>query len=299
MARDFGRIRSQFWADERVREWPLDLKAVAAYLLTCEHATALGAFRVPAAYIAEDLGITPDEARGHLKRLEADGFIRVCRSGWVWLIKYLRHNRPENANVRKHIVGLARAVPSGVVFRADLMASLAADLAGDGPEKPQKTETVTKPFLNHSETLSNTEPILTYPNLTEPVSDSEIHPATSSGAPSARRDPSGTRLPTDWKPDDGLVRFAAEQGFHPDRIAAIAEQFRDYWHAVAGAKGRKADWAATWRNWVRREAEGAQNGGNQGQQRQSPGRKQRDIQLAAAFEAGGGGRREPAVRGGD
>jgi hypothetical protein len=32
-----------------------------------------------------------------------------------------------------------------------------------------------------------------------------------------------------------------------------AQRFADYWHGVAGAKGRKADWLATWRNWVRGE----------------------------------------------
>ena len=31
-----------------------------------------------------------------------------------------------------------------------------------------------------------------------------------------------------------------------------AECFADYWHAKAGADARKADWLATWRNWVRR-----------------------------------------------
>src|SRR5690606_5110201 len=30
--------------------------------------------------------------------------------------------------------------------------------------------------------------------------------------------------------------------------------FRDYWHGVAGAAARKADWPATWRNWIRRAA---------------------------------------------
>ena len=294
MARDYGRIRSQFWADERVRAWSLDLKAVAAYLLTCEHATALGAFRVPPAYIADDLGITPAEARGHLKRMEADGFIRVCNSGWVWIIKYLRHNRPENANVRKHIFGLARAVPSVVSFRADLMASLAADLEGDAPEKPQKIEVVPKPFRNPSKTLSNTEPNLTYPNLSEPnlsepVSDSEIHPATAVGARGAPKTAKATRIPPDWEPDDELTAFAAGLGFDPDRIATIAATFRDYWIAKSGAGGRKFDWAATWRNWCRREAEGKLNDGTSGQRGQSRGQAARAVQLAAALGSIGRG----------
>jgi hypothetical protein len=33
------------------------------------------------------------------------------------------------------------------------------------------------------------------------------------------------------------------------------DTFVDYWHATPGAKGRKADWQATWRNWMRRSHE--------------------------------------------
>lgn len=35
--------------------------------------------------------------------------------------------------------------------------------------------------------------------------------------------------------------------------AETALRFADYWHSVPGAKGRKANWLATWRNWVRSE----------------------------------------------
>ena len=51
-----------------------------------------------------------------------------------------------------------------------------------------------------------------------------------------------------------LEGFAVGLGLNADAVAA---QFRDYWHAQPGAKGRKADWDATWRNWCRREAERA------------------------------------------
>ncbi len=38
----------------------------------------------------------------------------------------------------------------------------------------------------------------------------------------------------------------------PDVPASEHERFADYWRAQPGAKGRKADWPATWRNWMRR-----------------------------------------------
>lgn len=62
----------------------------------------------------------------------------------------------------------------------------------------------------------------------------------------------GTRLPEDWQPSEALVAFAV--GMHLDPVH-LAANFRDYWHAVPGQRGRKADWSATWRVWCRKEAE--------------------------------------------
>jgi hypothetical protein len=36
-----------------------------------------------------------------------------------------------------------------------------------------------------------------------------------------------------------------------DQVLAMADQFRDYWHAKPGAGAVKLDWLGTWRNWVR------------------------------------------------
>lgn len=60
------------------------------------------------------------------------------------------------------------------------------------------------------------------------------------------RPPNGSRLPQDWQPDEPGCDGAT---------ARTLERFRDYWTAQAGAKGRKSDWQATWRNWCRRDAE--------------------------------------------
>lgn len=61
-----------------------------------------------------------------------------------------------------------------------------------------------------------------------------------------------SRLPPDWQPDDSDSAFLTSQ--RPDLdLRETASRFRDYWHAQPGAKGRKLDWPATWRNWVRNE----------------------------------------------
>lgn len=65
----------------------------------------------------------------------------------------------------------------------------------------------------------------------------------------------GSRLPADWKLPDEWAEFARAE--RPDwddaHLLRVSLEFRDYWHAKAGQDARKADWTATWRNWVRRE----------------------------------------------
>lgn len=77
-------------------------------------------------------------------------------------------------------------------------------------------------------------------------------PATATTSkPSKASKARGARLPAGWRPDADLIAWtranapAAANGLELDR-------FRDYWTAQPGAKGRKTDWAATWRNWARR-----------------------------------------------
>jgi hypothetical protein len=63
-----------------------------------------------------------------------------------------------------------------------------------------------------------------------------------------------TRLPPDWRlPDDWKTwTFAVRKDWTPEGVVRLSIGFRDYWIGVAGAKGLKQDWNATWRNWVRR-----------------------------------------------
>jgi hypothetical protein len=80
-----------------------------------------------------------------------------------------------------------------------------------------------------------------------------------SAPPAAKDDAQGKRLPKDWAlPDDWRAWALAERpGIN---VAEEAAKFADYWHGIAGAKGRKADWLATWRNWIRNSRGPAGNG---------------------------------------
>jgi hypothetical protein len=59
-----------------------------------------------------------------------------------------------------------------------------------------------------------------------------------------------SRLPEDWQPREEDFLLMKEH-FPSLDLKLETHAFRDYWRSVAGAKGRKSDWDATWRNWIR------------------------------------------------
>lgn len=78
----------------------------------------------------------------------------------------------------------------------------------------------------------------------------DVHDPRQPGERVADATRTGTRLPDDWTPNAELRRWAAAE--HPNVDLRIEiEKFRDYWHAKPGRDGRKVDWSATWRNWIR------------------------------------------------
>ncbi len=70
---------------------------------------------------------------------------------------------------------------------------------------------------------------------------------------SSRASDRGTRLPDHFPVTDDMKDWAKNNA--PTVGAADHEAFVDYWRSVPGAKGRKVDWEATWRGWMRRENE--------------------------------------------
>lgn len=61
----------------------------------------------------------------------------------------------------------------------------------------------------------------------------------------------GTRFSLDAIPEDWVLFCSKERSdLNP---TVVFEGFKDYWVSAPGAKGIKADWFATWRNWIRNQ----------------------------------------------
>lgn len=91
----------------------------------------------------------------------------------------------------------------------------------------------------------------------EPLPPTEASPLPVERArklrpPAARPKPAhGCRLPSDWRlPALPVDLTLALESWPPGKLEREERKFRDYWAAKAGAGGRKADWDATWRNWL-------------------------------------------------
>ena len=63
----------------------------------------------------------------------------------------------------------------------------------------------------------------------------------------------GTRIPEGF-PDQQAMDYAFQVADR-DRAILEADKFRDHWLSVSGSRGVKADWLATWRNWLRKSEE--------------------------------------------
>lgn len=140
-------------------------------------------------------------------------------------------------NTQKSIAGKASA--------AARAARREQALNGKATDVPTAVPTAVERALNGTST--NQEP-RTNNQEPEPKEQAPQAPPAEAKADKAR----GSRLPADWKPSPEDVAYCKTE--RPDlRPSSVAQNFFDYWIAQPGAKGRKADWSATWRSWVRKE----------------------------------------------
>jgi len=76
---------------------------------------------------------------------------------------------------------------------------------------------------------------------------------------SRKRADRAQRLPDGWQPEPE-TELISKLGVRRQHVDQELERFIDYWISQPGARGRKVNWQATWRNWLRRSVEISQGG---------------------------------------
>ena len=252
MARDFGKVRTAFWADDRVQAWPERIKFMALYLLTAPHANAIGCFRAPIQYIAADTGLPALDVRHSLEFLQQEDFLRYCnKTGFVLIKKFLSHNCIENPKVGSHCIKLAMALPRSLPFLAEIEAVLKAALVTvkvkwDGFGYP--IETVSEPYRT-----PEPEP--------EPEPETERDAGEKIRPPHLRQVwPENAVVPENW------VKAAAGQrkmaGLPEIDLRALALMFANHYAADRANPRTVTEYQAKWNNWALKEKVNDRPNGN-------------------------------------
>lgn len=84
----------------------------------------------------------------------------------------------------------------------------------------------------------------------ETETETETTTPPKGGVPRKR----GTRIPEPFMLTTDMKQWAADEVPTVD-IESATRRFVDYWRSESGAKATKIDWTATWRNWLRRDAD--------------------------------------------
>jgi hypothetical protein len=123
--RDYGVVRVRFWEWAKRKRLNAEERELALYLLTSPHGNCLGCFRLPMAYLCDDLAKDIETVTRTVSRLSEIGFLeRDEETGWTWIIGFLEHNPIPNRNVGKAVEKQLDAVPPEVPFYGRMVEAL-------------------------------------------------------------------------------------------------------------------------------------------------------------------------------
>jgi hypothetical protein len=159
--RDYGKVHSKFWSSADIRALTDTGRLLAIYLMTSPHSTIAGVFRLPDGYVCEDMQWTPERVAQGFAELLSKGFANRCdTTKWVWVIKHLDWNPPENPNQRKSAMKVALGVADDCCWKLDFMRACGQSLGIETPQKANPSRTVPKPFPNQEQKQEQEQDIL-------------------------------------------------------------------------------------------------------------------------------------------
>lgn len=220
--RDYGKLHSSFWTSSTTRDLSDRGRVLAIYLVAGPHTNMIGCFRLPDAYVADDLKWTSARVSEGFAELFQKGFAtRDETTKWVFIRRFLRWNPIENPNQGKSAGRLFVQVPNEFVAKPDLARMLEAQ----GGRVPHS---ILEPFLNGCETLS------------EPGTEQE---------PIQEQEPNGRSV---FRPPsiDEVRVYCQER-----KNSIEPERFIDHYTANGWRVGKASmkDWKACVRTWEKNE----------------------------------------------
>lgn len=251
MAR-YRKIDPRIWNDEKFASLSHEAQRAFFFILTHPSMTSLGAFRISAAGMAQELGLTEKGFQEPFHELLSKGIVRYDEKSFlVFAPNFLKYNPPENPNVIKGwAVALDYLPECGLKHEVLLKAKQCAsntdkglkafvDAFGDichiAPKRFQEPFPKGMPIQEQEQ---EQEQEIKVGGALEPLPPPETKPA--------KKEKRGTRLDVQTLPDEwGAFVKERAPDLDPD---LVFEEFKNYWVSQPGQKGVKLDWFATFRN---------------------------------------------------
>jgi hypothetical protein len=190
----------------------------------------------------------------------SDAAFRLLVSTWCWcnrnrtngMVAQTSWDKRGTKRARKELIdaGLADVVDGGVVMHDYLEHQRSAEEIDELSAK--RREAGKKGGKAKANALASAKQELKQ-NAGKAVAEQEEELARDTSSKSARA--RATRIPDDWRPRPEDVAWQRAEHIADDLARRELPKFRDYWAGVSGERGRKVDWPATWRNWLRRAVE--------------------------------------------
>jgi hypothetical protein len=107
--RDFSKVSPKVWRSPRFRGLQSEgARLFYLYVLTCEHQSSAGCFRLPDAYAAADLSWSPERLEEYRAALVGAGLlVHDPETEEYFVTRWFKHNPGTNA---KHRAGIARLI---------------------------------------------------------------------------------------------------------------------------------------------------------------------------------------------
>lgn len=287
MARTEARIFTSIWKDRQFTVLGPGPQRLFMFLLSQDDLTYCGVMPLRVQrWVPKAAGLTAPDIERDLKELEAaprvfviadedtgELFVRsLLRVDGIWkqpnLLKLARESAEqiESPRIRAALLSELRRLPLEETSSAQvktLVAEFIQDLEegtpyptpyppGNPSENPSDEGTADPPENptgnHHAHARGYGEG--NGSNQGTPRTPEPLFPGPPTSLPAQRDRRQGTRMPDPFPVTAEMVTWVREKCPHVDGKRET-ERFEDHWRGKPGKEGRKVDWVATWRNWMR------------------------------------------------
>lgn len=222
-------IDASFWTDPKVRKLDFTTKGLFLYLVTNPHTHVSGLYYLPKLIAQHETGLAQNTLSKSADTLSG---LRLCLFDWpnelVWVRKMFRYQGKGERNTLSAVHHIRKDIHNSFLINEFLLEY--PEVADHMPEYPIDT-------ISRVATPENGYLI--------PENGERISESTTTLKPAKP-----TLIPPGFSVTEEMKLWAMkpENGFTVHEVATETPAFVDHWAANGG---KKLDWVAAWRNWMR------------------------------------------------